>query len=1116
MQNFISIVDVLQKHVKDYPEHIAIKFLTQKGYETLTYSELDTQAKALAQIVQQHGSYYDERAVILLPPGLDYIVAFFACLYAGVIAVPVYPPRKNQHKNRCYSILEDSQAKFVITNQPLADEFENYTVINMDSIDKSKEERFVPCSFEQSKVAFIQYTSGSTSMPKGVLITHLNLMANIKVIVSVFSFMENDKVCSWLPPYHDMGLIGCILTPLYNRHELILMAPAYFLHSPLRWLEVMSQEEITLTCAPNFAFDFCVKKITPEQMSQLDLSSLRCIKNGSEPIQLDSVQQFIHKFSSAGLSPEVIYPCYGLAESTLLLTANQFTASNNTLKLNKSDFELGKISLAIELESRPIVQVMNCGTCRDGHSVRIVDPNTLNELPENTIGEIWGSGLSIAKGYWNKPELTKATFQNQLTHTPDTAYLRTGDLGFIHKGNLYVTGRIKDLMIINGKNYYPQDIEQSIIHSHTEFESQGAAAFTVEADGYHKLIVLQEIKREAIKQAKPDLLFSSIQAILLDQFGLIPYSIVLVRPFSLPKTSSGKIQRWRARTSFLEQSLKCIARWDKEDTSQARRIPSTISAIEIKKWLTEWLMRRLNMILTDDDYEKSIMALGINSIAAVELSNDLQTKLGQQFELLPLLEKYTLNQLMSILSENISVDDLKSIEDKLSIAAHVSCSLTPSMLLPAKAVNLVDTPLNNGLRQLVQNIDLTQSEKSEELEDDFILSLKSIYFNVNEGISTNTTEIDGKKYINYSGYNYLGLSGDSHVTEVVIAAVKEFGTSVSASRLVSGEKLLHVELERAISGLIGTEDCLVFPSGYSTNITIITHLLGKNDLIIHDELAHNSILQGALFSGAERIAFPHNNYQFLNEFLEKYRDQYKKVLIVTEGIFSMDGDIADVPKLIAIKKQFDTFLMIDEAHSIGVLGKTGKGIREYYNLDPKDIDIWMGTLSKAFASCGGYIAGSCELIENFKYSAAGFIYSAGMSPANAAAALAAIEVMSKEPERLSILRDRHSLLLSLLQAENIPTGLSHGTPIIPIVIGKDLATIELSQYLKNNHILAHPIIYPAVEKNLARIRMFVNCLHTEEQIYDTVHLLRKNALFNRQAKIPEDTHPQTYELNIED
>jgi 8-amino-7-oxononanoate synthase len=406
-----------------------------------------------------------------------------------------------------------------------------------------------------------------------------------------------------------------------------------------------------------------------------------------------------------------------------------------------------------------------------------------------------------------------------------------------------------------------------------------------------------------------------------------------------------------------------------------------------------------------------------------------------------------------------------------------------------EAIKLIDPPLTFGLRSLLQDLEL-----KEEANMPFIENLKSIYFNVNEGISSNTTVLSGTSYINYSGYNYLGLSGDHRVTEAVIDAVKKYGTSVSASRLVSGEKSIHAELEGAIARLIGAEDCLILPSGYLTNIAVITHLFGKKDLILHDELAHNSILHAALFSGAERIAFPHNDYQTLRNFLEKYRDQYRKVLIVTEGIFSMDGDIADIPELIILKKQFNTFLMIDEAHSMGVLGKTGKGIREYFNLNPKDVDIWMGTLSKSFASCGGYIAGTHELIENLKYTAAGFVYSAGISPANTAASLAAIEVMLAEPQRIKNLKTAHTLLLSLLKEHHIATGLSHNTPIIPIVVGQDATAVQLSHYLREHHILALPIIYPAVEKNQARIRLFVNCLHTEEQIKTTVDLLRKNPL----------------------
>ncbi|STY28936.1 acyl-CoA synthetase [Legionella wadsworthii] len=1088
MQDFISIVDTIKDHATRYPDSIAIKFLTQKGYETLTYKELDTKIRSLAQIIQEYDFISDERAVILLPPCLDYIVAFFACLYTGVIAVPVYPPRKNQHKERVFSILDDSKSKFIITNQSLAGEFTDYSIINIDTLNEDKAHLYQHYSIEQDKVAFLQYTSGSTSVPKGVLINHLNLISNIKAIVNVSPYdgRESHKVCSWLPPYHDMGLIGCILTPLYKKVELILMAPAYFLNSPVRWLEVVTQERITITCVPNFAFDYCVSKITDARIKHLDLSTLECIYNGSEPIQFESIQQFIDKFSAAGLSQQAIYSCYGLAEATLMLTAKQIKDSNHSVEVIKSDFESGKISISQKpSHHHALIRIVNCGRCPPEHSIRIVDPNTHEELPETSIGEIWASGPSIASGYWNQKELTEATFKNTLPNTPGVTYLRTGDLGFISQGDLYITGRIKDLIIIRGKNYYPQDIELIVLQNHKELETQGAAAFSIEENNKQELVILLELKRNFMRHADYNFLFTKINALLLSQFGLITYAIVLVKPYTLPKTSSGKIQRSLARRAYRDNTLQSIASWHKNAHPES----NTISSFEeIKKWITEWLIRRINMPLSEHDYDKSITSLGINSIAAVELANELQAKLGKQFELLPLFEQYSLNQLVTFLAENLSNEKIawdKSAATTLQLAEK-------ARIEKSEPIKLIAPPVTFGLRSLSQNPNL-------DLDQELIKNLKRVFFNVNEGISNNTTVIDGTPYINYSGYNYLGLSGNEKVTEAVIDSVKKWGTSVSASRLVSGEKLLHVELEKAIADLIGTEDSLVFPSGYATNITAITHLFGKNDLIIHDSLAHNSILQAALFSGAERISFPHNDYLFLTQFLEKYRDQYRKVLLVTEGIFSMDGDIADVPKLISLKKQFNTFLMIDEAHSIGVLGKTGKGIREYYNLDAEDVDIWMGTLSKAFASCGGYIAGTHELIENLKYMAAGFVYSAGISPANTAAALAAIQVMKEEPERISQLQDRHTLLLSLLMEQNIPTGLSKNTPIIPIVVGEDSLAVKLSHYLKDNHILALPIIYPAVEKNLARVRLFVNCLHSDEQIYQTVNTLRNYPLFKNKA-----------------
>lgn len=361
------------------------------------------------------------------------------------------------------------------------------------------------------------------------------------------------------------------------------------------------------------------------------------------------------------------------------------------------------------------------------------------------------------------------------------------------------------------------------------------------------------------------------------------------------------------------------------------------------------------------------------------------------------------------------------------------------------------------------------------------------YFRIHEGVNKDKITIDGQELINYSSYNYLGMSGDPTVSQAAIAAIAQYGTSASASRPVSGEIPLHRELERELANLLGVEACVVYVGGHATNVTTISHLFGPGDLILHDSLIHNSALQGSKFSGARRLPFPHNDYQALDKILSEQRRHHKRVLILTEGIYSTDGDIPNLPELIEIKKYHKAFLMVDEAHSIGVLGRRGFGIGEHFGINPFDVDLWMGTLSKAFASCGGYIAGSEALIDYLKHTAPGFVYSVGMSPSNTAAALAAIQVMKAEPERVTCLQQRARLFLELSHQQNLNTGTSRDSPIVPIITGSSLQCIQLSHALFQRGINVQPMVYPAVEDNAARLRFFVASTHTEEQIHFTVN-----------------------------
>lgn len=356
------------------------------------------------------------------------------------------------------------------------------------------------------------------------------------------------------------------------------------------------------------------------------------------------------------------------------------------------------------------------------------------------------------------------------------------------------------------------------------------------------------------------------------------------------------------------------------------------------------------------------------------------------------------------------------------------------------------------------------------------------YFVPHEGVNKSTTCIGGRTLINFASYNYLGLSGHAEIARCAKDAIDRFGTSVSASRLVSGEIPLHAELEKMLASLIGADDCLLYVGGHATNVSTIGHLFGPDDLILHDAHIHNSALEGCRLSGARRMSFRHNNVEHLDILLARHRDKYRQAIVIVEGVYSMEGDIADLPRFIESKKRFNALLMVDEAHSVGVLGKHGRGIGEYFGIDPHDVDLWMGTLSKSLASCGGYIAGSGALVEYLKYTSPGFVYSVGISPSNTAAAIAALHLMQAQPERLQRLKDRARFFLDRARHHGLNTGLSAGTPIVPVITGDSVLAVSLSNALHDRGIHVPPIMYPAVKEKEARLRFFLSAEHTDEQI----------------------------------
>ncbi|MEL6471538.1 MAG: aminotransferase class I/II-fold pyridoxal phosphate-dependent enzyme [Cyanobacteria bacterium J06623_4] len=504
--------------------------------------------------------------------------------------------------------------------------------------------------------------------------------------------------------------------------------------------------------------------------------------------------------------------------------------------------------------------------------------------------------------------------------------------------------------------------------------------------------------------------------------------------------------------------------------------------------------------------------LGMDSLMAVEFSNRLQKNLNHPIPQTLAFDYPTINSLATYLADKIELPEQDSSD--VESAASEPTSARPQQMAsePAKTEQLplvkpqpakeiaslpwVSKGRNPAYQPAAEHVQFSQMPDYRRLRQDLdrVEDLGNPFFTVHEGTAKDTTQIGGRSLINYASYNYLGLSGDPRLNEAAQQAIAQYGTSVSASRVVSGERPVHRQLEQGLASFLGTEDCITYIGGHATNVTTIGHLFREKDLILYDALSHNSIREGCNLSGAIAMEFPHNDWQTLDQLLYEHRPHYEKVLVAIEGVYSTDGDLAPLPEFVKVKHTHNALLLVDEAHSIGVLGKTGRGIAEHFGIAAGDVDLWMGTLSKSFASCGGYIAGCAALVEYLKYTAPGFVFSVGMAPANAAAALEALRTIIHEPHRVAQVQAKSRLFLSLAREKGLNTGTSHDSPVIPIIVGEPYKAVQLSHTLFQQGINVQPMVYPSVPYDAARLRFFLSSLHTEEQIRKTVQTLADELL----------------------
>ena len=638
-----SIIDVLNMRANLQSDQPSYVFLSDGAeVDRLTYAQLQRRARAVAAHLREMKAQ-NERALLLYPAGLDYVVALYACLYEKVVAVPAYPPRMNQNLRRLLAIIDDAQPTVALTTSAIFSRLQSrfnqvpslksIQWVITDDIDQGPADLWKENRANEETIAFLQYTSGSTTAPKGVLVSHGNLLHNQAMMKESLKHDDDTVIVSWLPMYHDMGLIGNILAGMYNGAPCYLMAHTDFLQKPASWLKAISKYRATFSGGPNFAYDLCARKARQEQLEGLDLSCWRTAFNGSEPVRAETLRQFAEALSPYGFRPEALYPCYGLAEATLFVSGGAVSKAPFVTTFDKAGLEEHRAVASDRLQGG--VTLVSSGKPCLEERVITVNSQTLIRCDEGQVGEIWVSSAAVAQGYWGRPELTDETFHARLSDTKEGPYLRTGDLGVIFHGDLYVTGRIKDLIVIRGRNHYPQDIELTAEASHPALRPGCSAAFAVAGEETERLVLVAEINREQRNSVNMNEVVESMRQAILVEHEINISAIALIRPGSLPKTSSGKIQRSAIRSDFLSESLDTVYRRQftagrpaSGQTVQPEDALRTLGSL--KDWLSLECSSKLNIRPYKMDVDQPIACYGMDSLAATEFVISIEESLGVQ------------------------------------------------------------------------------------------------------------------------------------------------------------------------------------------------------------------------------------------------------------------------------------------------------------------------------------------------------------------------------------------------------------------------------------------------------------------------------------------------------
>jgi len=1044
--------------------------------EKITFDEIHKKARSAAALIQEAGLNSGDRAVLIFSPGLDFIIAFCGCLYAGVIAVPVSVPSGKRSARALESVISDAQPSAIIVDMAVAEsQGEFSTRIKALIIDHKQlvEERIpVRSRITPETIAFIQYTSGSTSAPKGVMVTHGNLIANETMLQVASNSMSGCTWVSWLPQYHDMGLIAPILQTLFMQGRCVLMSPFAFLESPARWLKAMSRYKAEVSVAPNFGYELSIKRVRDEDLKVLDLSSWRIAFNAAEPIRSSTLSRFAERFSQCGLRTTALCPGYGLAESTLIVTATPPFSEPVIETFDAYALYTGLVIPATNTDGK-VYSAVGCGVTSLEGCVRIVDPETCTAC-DSKVGEIWVGGPQVAAGYWRNPQETNRVFKAQIVGE-DGEYLRTGDLGFIFNGDLFVVGRIKDTIIIRGKNVFAQDIELAAEHAHNLVRAGCCAAFAVEKENEEQVVVVAEVAKVTQANQLPAI-EKAIRKAIFEEFHFSVRDIALIGTGEIFKTTSGKIQRGATRKAWLDKRLNilnvCTPANDGLDSKTSHIHTQEELLVFVRKWICERLEIPLFSIRDDAHFSD----FGLDSLTAVDLRCSLESHLNRKLPEKTIWDHPTISKLCHFLSVCAPV------------AAPSNGKHTPIAINAtnhrAKALqsNLADFRLLPGpdLFDRIAPFDEWHSLRRKKGVWSYSRALHG-----QPGGRVRLQNEDGRIYegLNFGSIDYLGLSTHSSVIDAAAEALHTFGPHSASVPMFSGNSLVTLQLEQELGSLLRTDFVLLMASGWAAGWGAVAGLVRESDHVVLDVLAHNCMQHGARSATANVVHFPHLDYHRAEECLAAIRqkDTSNGILLVTEGLFSMDSDWPDLAKFQKLAHQYGARMLVDISHDIGSMGPDGSSMIGVQGL-LGEIDIICGGFSKGLAASGGFIATNRPEVKQYlKCYTDPFVFGTSMSPISAACALAAIRV-SRSPQGES-LRENLQNSSKAMRDEFCNHGIKcigDISPIVPALIPSEGVARVACKRAFERGVIVNLVEYPAVPMGMPRFRLQLMAHHSEE------------------------------------